>query len=63
MRTTIDLDDELLADALEAFPNRTKTDVLELGLQSLLRRLAAHEIVQLQGAAPEARAPRRRRAQ
>lgn len=37
MRTNIDIDDRLLADAMQATGAKTKREVVELGLASLVR--------------------------
>jgi Arc/MetJ family transcription regulator len=37
MRTNIDIDDELMAEALEATGARTKREAVKLGLQTLVR--------------------------
>jgi Arc/MetJ family transcription regulator len=37
MRTNIDIDDRLIADAMEATGLRTKREAVELGLKTLLR--------------------------
>lgn len=73
MRTTLDLDDVLLRDAIralvrehldrsEAVPSHTKTFVVEQGLKALLRELAARRLSRSFGAVPTASAPPRRRA-
>ena len=37
MRTNIDIDDKLMADALKATGLRTKKETVELGLKTLIR--------------------------
>lgn len=37
MRTNIDIDDKLMADALEATGAKTKKEAVELGLKALIR--------------------------
>jgi Arc/MetJ family transcription regulator len=49
MRTTIVIDDKLLADALRATGLSTKREVVELGLKSLLRLRQQAEIKKLRG--------------
>lgn len=44
MRTTIEIDDRLMKDALRATGARTKREVVELGLRTLLRLRQQEEI-------------------
>lgn len=61
MRTTLNLDDELLDAAQEATGEAEKTKVIHLGLQALVRQKAAERLAALGGSAPKATpAPRRR---
>jgi Arc/MetJ family transcription regulator len=62
MRTTLDLDDELVQQALEATGAKSKTEVIELGLRSLLEREARRRLTALRGKVPELVQVRRRRA-
>jgi Arc/MetJ family transcription regulator len=62
MRTTVDLDEELLKLAQAATKLPTKTALLEEGLRSLLRREAGRQLMALGGSDPRAKGPRRRRA-
>ncbi len=61
MRTTVDLDDELLKEALEQTGARTKTEVLEMGLRLLLEREARRRLKALYGKEPRIDEVRRRR--
>ncbi len=62
MRTTLNLNDELMRDAMRVTGLREKTAVVHEGLKALLAREAARRLIALGGAMPKARAaPRRRR--
>jgi Arc/MetJ family transcription regulator len=52
MRTNIVIDDKLMDDALQATGLRTKREVVELGLRTLLRLRQQEEIRQLRGKLP-----------
>jgi Arc/MetJ family transcription regulator len=62
MRTTVDLDEGLVRDALAATGARTKTEVLELGLKAVIERQAKRRLIALRGQLTIGQAPRRRRA-
>lgn len=49
MRTNIDINDELLAKAMQAGPYRTKKEAVEAGLQLLARQAAYREILKWKG--------------
>ncbi|MBS0301099.1 type II toxin-antitoxin system VapB family antitoxin [Ottowia sp.] len=49
MRTNIDIDDELLAKAMQAGPYTTKKDTVEAGLRMLARQAAYREILKWEG--------------
>lgn len=49
MRTNIDIDDALMADAMAAGPFTTKKDAVEAGLQLLKRQAAYREILKWEG--------------
>lgn len=49
MRTSIDLDDQLIQQALELSQLTTKKEVVHLALQELVNRLLRLKILQLQG--------------
>jgi hypothetical protein len=61
MRTTLDLDERLVRQALKETRARTKTEVIEMGLQLILEREARRRLKALAGKLPElAPTPRRR---
>jgi antitoxin ParD1/3/4 len=49
MRTNIDIDDELMAKALQAGPYKTKKDAVEAGLKLLARQANYREILKWEG--------------
>ena len=49
MRTTIVIDDKLMADAMKAGPYKTKKEAIEAGLQLLARKTAYREILKWAG--------------
>ena len=49
MRTNIDIDDDLLAKAMQAGPFTTKKETVEAGLQLLARQAAYREILKWKG--------------
>lgn len=49
MRTNIDIDDELMADAMKAGPFQTKKDAVEAGLRLLARQAAYREVLKWEG--------------
>ena len=49
MRTNIDIDDDLMARAMQAGPYQTKKDAVEAGLQLLARQAAYREILKWRG--------------
>lgn len=49
MRTNIDIDDELMANAMQAGPYKTKKDAVEAGLKLLARQAAYREILKWRG--------------
>ncbi|MDO8349296.1 MAG: type II toxin-antitoxin system VapB family antitoxin [Planctomycetota bacterium] len=63
MRTTLDIDDELMAKALQAAGIDSKTRVIELGLAMLIQAAARQRLAALHGAVPKAKASPRRRPQ
>ena len=52
MRTNIDIDDRLMAEAMQAGGFRTKKDAVEAGLQLLRRQAAVRELLKLEGKLP-----------
>jgi Arc/MetJ family transcription regulator len=61
MRTTLDLDEDLVRDALRETQARSKTEVIEMGLRALLERAARARLKALYGRGPRLRPVRRRR--
>ena len=61
MRTTLDLDVDLVQRALAETGARTKTEVIEMGLRALLEREARRRLKALFGVGPKLRAVKRRR--
>jgi antitoxin ParD1/3/4 len=49
MRTNIDIDDDLLARAIQAGPYKTKREAVEAGLKLLARQAAYKEILKWRG--------------
>ena len=49
MRTNIDIDDELMARAMQAGPFKTKREAVEAGLKLLTRQAAYKEILKWRG--------------
>ncbi len=49
MRTNIDIDDDLMAQAMSAGPYKTKKDAVEAGLKLLARQAAYQEILKWEG--------------
>lgn len=61
MRTTLNLDDELLARAHELTGIRERTTLLHEGLRLLIQREAARRLARLGGTVPALVAARRRK--
>jgi Bacterial antitoxin of type II TA system, VapB len=61
LRTTLNLDARLIAEACARHPGLTRTAVIEEGLRALIARDAAARLAALGGSAPELDPPRRRR--
>jgi Arc/MetJ family transcription regulator len=61
MRTTLDLDEELVRKALAETGARSKTEVIEMGLRSLLEREARKRLKDLYGSGLDIDEARRRR--
>ena len=49
MRTNIEIDDKLMKDALKATGSKTKREVVELGLRTLVQLRAQEKVRQLKG--------------
>ncbi len=61
MRTTLILDDTLMAEAMRQTGIKEKTAVVHLGLNALIEREAAHRLARLGGAMPSLSVTSRRR--
>ncbi len=61
MRTTLNIDDAMLADAMRLTGLKEKTAVVHAGLQALIRRENARRLIALGGTDPKAQAAPRRR--
>ena len=63
MRTTLDLDGEMLLRAMAETGAKTKKAVVELGLRALLDAAARRRLAALHGMYPGASAPDRRQSE
>jgi Arc/MetJ family transcription regulator len=63
MRTTLVLDDELLARARELTGIEEKSALVRAALKALVERESARRLARLGGSEPDLKAPRRRRMQ
>lgn len=61
MRTTLNLDADLLREAGRLTGLRAKTEVIHEGLRALIARESARRLAALGGSMPAAKAPPRRR--
>lgn len=61
MRTTLDIDAELLDQAIRATGAPSKTVAVRLGLEALVDQAARQRLKALRGKIPSAKAPPRRR--
>jgi Arc/MetJ family transcription regulator len=61
MRTTLNLDDELMARARRLSGIEEKTALVHAGLEALITRESARRLAALGGSQPGVQAPRRRR--
>jgi Arc/MetJ family transcription regulator len=61
MRTTVTLDDQLLAQASEAMGVSERSVLLHEGLKLIVQREAARRLIALGGSAPDLELPPRRR--
>ena len=61
MRTTLDLDPDLIRLALQETGAKSKTEVIEMGLRALLDREARKRLKALFGAGPRLQPVKRRR--
>ena len=62
MRTTINLDEHLLAEAQRVTGTSERTALIHEGLRALIARESARRLARLGGSDPRVTAPRRRRA-
>ena len=61
MRTTLNIDGDLVASAMRATHASTKTAAIEMGLRELLAKAARERLAELYGSDRAAKAPARRR--
>jgi Arc/MetJ family transcription regulator len=61
MRTTLDLDEDLVRKALSETGAKSKAEVVEMGLRALLERGARSRLKELYGSGPKIDEIRRRR--
>ena len=61
MRTTLNIDDDILKKASRLTGIREKTALVRVGLETLIARRSAQRLAALGGAEPQAKAVRRRR--
>lgn len=61
MRTTLEIDSDLLDEAMAASGASTKTAAVRLGLEALVEQAARRRLAALRGKIPEIEAPPRRR--
>lgn len=61
MRTTINLDEQLVAEAQRLTGTQERTALIHEGLKALIARESARRLARLGGSDPHAKAPRRRR--
>jgi len=61
MRTTINLDDRLLAEALRITGMKERTTLIHEGLKALIERESARRLARLGGSEPRLQSVRRRR--
>lgn len=61
MRTTLNLDEELVREARRLSGIEEKTALVHAGLQALIARAAAERLAKLGGTQPQLEVPRRRR--
>lgn len=62
MRTTLNLDPQLLHEVTQVTGVQEKTKLIHMGLRALLQEVARARLAKLYGSERHARAPRRRRA-
>lgn len=59
VRMTLNVDEELLREVVDAHPGVTKTALVEKGLRALLTKRAASRLSAMGGSAPRAKRPKR----
>ena len=59
IRMTMNVDEALLKEVIEAHPGVTKTALVEQGLRALLARDAGRRLAEMGGTAKRARSPKR----
>jgi Arc/MetJ family transcription regulator len=62
MRTTLNVDDELVARASELTGVEERTSLVRMGLEALIAQKSAERLAKLGGSEKRLRRPRRRRA-
>ena len=62
MRTTLNIRDDLLAEARRQTGIKRKTDLVHAGLEELARAAAIRRLIEAGGKFPKAKSPPRRRA-
>ncbi len=63
MRTTITIDDQLLAKAIKLMGPMDRTSILSESLKALIERETARRLARMGGTEPELQVPPRRRAE
>ena len=61
MRTTVDLNEKMVVDAMSATGIKKKTELLEAGIQALISREAAKRLAKMWGSIPNFKPGRRLR--
>jgi Arc/MetJ family transcription regulator len=61
MRTTLDIDDKLLAEAQSRADASSKTALVEMALRALIRESAYERLIDAGGSMPSLKIPPRRR--
>lgn len=61
MRTTLDIDANLLTEAMKATGTSSKTAAVQLALEALVDQAARRQLKALRGKMPSLKAPARRR--
>jgi Arc/MetJ family transcription regulator len=61
MRTTLNIDDDLLTEAKKYTGEKEKTKLVRMGLESLIQSHIARRLIALGGTMPDLQVPPRRR--